>query len=183
MRSKLSGLSYLWGMKHIYTTVYESPVGCLLLGDVDDGLCMCDWLDSPRLHANLRRIQRYAGIVDAVEALTPVHRHAVRMLDEYFAGTGHSFDISLRIYGTDLQQRVWRELRNIAYGATMSYSDVAASVGMRGLGVRSVAGAVASNPLSVFIPCHRVVGKDGGLVGYAGGIAAKQWMLALEHRD
>ena len=104
---------------------------------------------------------------------------AERELREYFARQRRAFDVPLAPRGTPFQMRVWNEVRAIPYGQTRAYIDVARALGNE-KACRAVGRANNRNPLPVFVPCHRVVGRDGSLVGYAGGLAAKQWLLHLE---
>ena len=104
---------------------------------------------------------------------------AAEQLGEYFAGRRREFTLRTLPSGSDFQRRVWRALASIPYGQTWSYARLAEAVG-RPDAVRAVAAANASNPLSVVVPCHRVVGSDGSLVGYAGGLARKRFLLELE---
>ena len=103
-------------------------------------------------------------------------------LDEYFAGTRTSFDLELRASGSALQQAVWTLIAAIPYGATRSYGDLARDLGDRTL-AQAVGTACGRNPLPVVVPCHRVVGADGSLVGFGGGLGRKRFLLDLEHRD
>ncbi len=118
-----------------------------------------------------------------VRAPTPRHPlldETVRQLREYFAGKRRIFDIALDLsHGTAFQQSVWRALLVLPFGATTSYGALAASLG-RSSAVRAVAAAVGRNPISVIVPCHRVLGSDGSLTGYAGGLDRKRMLLALE---
>lgn len=100
-------------------------------------------------------------------------------LTEYFAGTREDFDLELDPVGTEFQQRVWTRLRAIPYGETLTYAELAEAIG-KPTAVRAVASANARNPLSILIPCHRVVGSDGRLTGYAGGVENKRRLLDLE---
>ncbi|MEX0952699.1 MAG: methylated-DNA--[protein]-cysteine S-methyltransferase [Nitriliruptoraceae bacterium] len=102
-------------------------------------------------------------------------------LDEYLTGRRTTFDVEVRLDGTCLQQRVWQELRTLSYGERVSYGQLAQRID-RPTAVRAVASAVARNPVSIVVPCHRVVGSDGRLTGYAGGVERKQWLLELESR-
>lgn len=104
---------------------------------------------------------------------------AVRQLREYFAGRLRRFELPLSMEGTPFQQRVWRELQAIPYGETISYAELARRVGCPG-GSRAVGLANGANPVSIVVPCHRVVGSSGKLVGYGGGLRNKEWLLALE---
>ena len=105
---------------------------------------------------------------------------AVEQLDEYFQGKRSVFDVPLLFAGTQFQQRVWRELLAIPYGTTISYSQMAQRLVMPHA-VRAVANACGANAISVFAPCHRVVGSNGSLTGYAGGIEAKRKLLLIEN--
>jgi methylated-DNA-[protein]-cysteine S-methyltransferase len=104
---------------------------------------------------------------------------ARRQLDAYFAGKRKSFDCDFTLAGTAFQARVWAALLRVSYGETLSYGALAALVDAP-RGVRAVAAAVARNPISIFVPCHRIVGADGALTGYAGGVETKRRLLALE---
>ena len=104
---------------------------------------------------------------------------ARRQLAEYFAGDRERFDLTLGPRGDEFQQRVWERIGRIPYGATVSYGELAQELG-GGVSAKDVGAAVGRNPLCVIVPCHRVVGKDGGLTGYAGGLARKRFLLRLE---
>ena len=111
---------------------------------------------------------------------SPVLVETRRQLDAYFAGDLTHFDVPLAPLGTDFQQRVWQQLRSIEYGRTASYGEIARQLGMTGHGSRAVGLANGRNPIPVVVPCHRVVGADGSLTGYAGGIDRKRRLLQLE---
>ncbi len=102
-------------------------------------------------------------------------------LDEYLSGSRTTFDVRIHLDGTPLQRRVWQELQALGYGERVSYGTLAHRIG-RPTAVRAVASAIARNPVSIVVPCHRVVGADGRLTGYAGGVERKQWLLDLESR-
>ena len=110
---------------------------------------------------------------------TPVLRDAVLQLVEYFFNGRRDFDLPLSPFGTEFQMKVWDALKSIPYGETRSYKAVAADLGMPG-SARAVASAVSRNPISVVIPCHRVIGADGNVSGYSGGVETKRYLLALE---
>ncbi|MBO4600378.1 MAG: methylated-DNA--[protein]-cysteine S-methyltransferase [Bacteroidales bacterium] len=157
---------------------YQSPCGDLLLGSYDGRLCLCDWAverHRPVVDGRLRRLLRaeYLEAEDAV--ITAAHRQ----LDEYFDGKRREFDMPLLFVGTDLQRRVWEELLRIPYGTTVSYGTLARRIGLP-TSVRAVANANRANAISIFAPCHRVIGSDGSLTGYGGGLPAKQFLLSLE---
>lgn len=110
---------------------------------------------------------------------TPLLQEAVKQLAEYFAGQRQAFDLPLRPKGTAFQQQVWQQLLQIPYGETRSYGQIAAAVG-RPKAARAVGSANHHNPIAIIIPCHRVIGADGKLVGYAGGVEYKANLLQLE---
>jgi methylated-DNA-[protein]-cysteine S-methyltransferase len=111
----------------------------------------------------------------------PVLRQAIEQLRAYFAGELRDFDLSLDMQGTEFQRRVWLELRNIPYGETRSYSFVANIIGAP-KAVRAVGAANGRNPIPIVVPCHRVIGAGGALVGYGGGLPLKRFLLDLEAR-
>jgi len=115
------------------------------------------------------------------ERETPLLREAARQLDDYLRGERREFELPLAPGGTDFERQVWAELRSVPYGETRSYGQIAAAIG-RPRAVRAVGRANGRNPLSIFIPCHRVIGADGRLTGYAGGLAVKERLLGMEKR-
>lgn len=157
---------------------YDSTCGVLILGSCGGRLCMCDWLESRRGDASRRRLERFldAEFESGESAVTDV---AAVQLDEYFACRRKNFDVPLLLVGTEFQRAVWNELLKIPSGETASYGELARRIG-RPSAVRAVAGAVGANVLSVFVPCHRVIGGDRSLTGYAGGLDAKRLLLELE---
>ncbi len=158
---------------------HDSPCGTLILASAGNELCLCDWHDKPCEERNKRRLARLLH-AEFVTAYSAVLEQAKQELDEYFAGQRTAFDIPLRPVGTDFQKRVWRALLDIPYGETRSYKDIALSVNnLRG--VRAVAQAIGANGMSIFIPCHRVLGYDHSLTGFAGGIEAKKTLLNIEN--
>ncbi len=106
---------------------------------------------------------------------------AKKQLEEYLAGTRQTFDLPLHAKGTAFQQKVWEQLQSIPYGETRSYGQIAAAIG-NPKASRAVGGANNKNPIAIIIPCHRVIGANGALVGYAGGLTVKETLLALEKR-
>ena len=162
----------------IKTNRYESPCGTLLLGSFEDKLCLCDWqVERHRDHVD-RRLKRVLR-AEFEEGTSGVIEETVWQLDEYFAGKRKEFDVPLLFVGTDFQKKVWNELLNIPYGQTVSYGEMARRIGLP-KSVRAVANANGANAISIFAPCHRVIGSDGSLTGYGGGLAAKKMLLELE---
>ncbi len=158
---------------------YDSPVGPLVLAAFGDALCLCDWLGRPSAARNKRRLERMLKVW-FMEAPSEVVLRAKEQLDEYFAGKRRSFSLPLFPVGTDFQKRVWNALQEIPFGETCSYKEIAQRLGDAS-SVRAVAQAVGSNPLAILCPCHRVVGSNSSLTGFAGGLEAKQTLLELEH--
>ena len=116
---------------------------------------------------------------DAEERVTPLLQEACRQLSEYFAGTRKTFSLPLAPAGTDFQKKAWRALCTIPYGQTRTYKDMAIAIGCP-KGFRAVGLANNKNPIAILIPCHRVIGANGKLVGYAGGLHLKKFLLELE---
>ena len=146
-------------------------MGMLTLAAGRAGLVAILWDDDPP-----GRVRLDATRDDADH---PVLIETARQLAEYFAGTRRVFDLPLDLRGTDFQQRVWAALLTIPYGETRSYGQIAAQIGRPGA-ARAVGAANGRNPISIVAPCHRVVGSGGTLTGFAGGLAAKATLLALE---
>lgn len=157
-------------------TIADSPVDPLLLAADDAGLSAV-WF-SP--HKGIEQAERTSGDGWHRDDDHPVLAQARDQLEEYFSGDRRSFDLPLAPRGTDFQQRVWLRLREIPYGATRSYGDVAAELGLEPGASRAVGLANGANPLSIVVPCHRVVGADGSLTGFGGGLGRKRFLLDLE---
>ena len=149
---------------------FESPIGRLLL--TCDGTALTGLFMEPS-----RKAQSTDGWLHDAN-IAPLSA-AVRQLTEYFSGTRREFDLPLRLQGTPFQQRVWRELTEISFGETWSYGQLAKRIGKPSAS-RAVGLANGSNPISLIVPCHRVIGADGTLTGYGGGLERKRWLLAHE---
>ena len=166
-------------MNKIITQRYESPCGTLMLGSFGDKLCLCDWQVEKRRDHVADRLLRTLD-AEFEDGSTAVTDNAIIELDEYFAGKRREFDIPLLFAGTDFQNRVWNALLAIPFGKTVSYGEMARQIGMP-RAVRAVANANGANAISIFAPCHRVIGSDHTLTGYGGGLAAKEYLLKLEN--
>lgn len=162
----------------IITSRYESPCGTLMLGSFADRLCLCDWQVVRHRDRVNGRLRRMLG-AEFEEGTSPVIGKAQIQLDEYFAGVRREFDVPLLFAGTDFQKKVWDALLTIPYGRTISYGEMARQIGMPEA-VRAVANANGANAISIFAPCHRVIGSNHALTGYGGGLAAKKYLLTLE---
>ncbi len=157
---------------------YQAPCGVLMLGSFGDKLCLCDWqVEKHRDHVD-RRLKRIL-CAEFEEGTSEVIEKAARQLDEYFAGRRREFDIPLLFVGTDFQKAVWHELLKVPFGTTVSYAALSMRLGMP-KAVRAVANANGANSMSIFAPCHRIVGSDRSLTGYGGGLPAKKFLLELE---
>lgn len=153
-------------------SIVDSPIGELTVVAIDGalvGLYMPGHTPAPHPETFGERVD------DALP-------EATRQLAEYFAGTRTSFDLPLAASGTDFQAKVWAALREIPYGQTWSYGQLAAAIGQPGA-ARAVGLANGHNPISIVVPCHRVVGASGRLTGYAGGVERKAYLLALERGE
>ena len=148
---------------------YLSAIGKVYLES--DGIC---------LTALKFSVPEGAGVQNAARGDDLIHR-VVGQLDDYFAGARRSFDLPIRLIGTDFQRFVWEALLAIPYGETRSYGQVAAMIG-NPKAARAVGLANNRNPISIIVPCHRVIGSNGSLVGYGGGLDAKRYLLDLENK-
>jgi methylated-DNA-[protein]-cysteine S-methyltransferase len=151
------------------TTTIDSPIGPLrLVGDGDSltGVYMDGHQPAPVLD-------------DVVEDAGGVFPAAAAQLERYFAGESRAFDVPVALHGTPFQRAVWEELLSIPYGSTATYGELAARLG-RPSASRAVGAATGRNPVSIVVPCHRVVGSSGALTGYAGGVPRKRALLTLE---
>jgi methylated-DNA-[protein]-cysteine S-methyltransferase len=157
-------------MSHVFKTMI-SPVGQLTLVGSDRGLAAVLWEDDDPSRVRLRatREDRSHGVLVQAQV----------QLEEYFAGKRRRFSVKLDAAGTEFQTRVWSALRTIPFGETRSYGEIADQIGSRGA-VRAVGAANGRNPLSIIVPCHRVIGANGKLTGFAGGLEVKARLLALE---
>ena len=160
------------------TTRIESPLGPLIAGATRDGICMLEFSGPKRLAAQLAALRRRfraavaSGRNDHIDRLE-------RQLAEYFAGRRRRFDLPLVTPGTSFQRRVWKELARSPYGETRTYGDLARRLGLSSAS-RAVGHANGSNPVSILLPCHRLVGSGGDLTGYGGGLWRKRRLLELE---
>ncbi len=144
----------------------------MLIAEKDGVLTQLDFLDAQLADSTPEDIN---------ESESALLRKAISQLEEYFAGARQDFDLPLRPSGTDFQQQAWNALRQIPYGETRSYQAQAQAMG-HPKAARAVGQANGRNPISIIIPCHRVIGKDGSLTGFGSGFERKSWLLGLEKR-
>jgi AraC family transcriptional regulator of adaptative response/methylated-DNA-[protein]-cysteine methyltransferase len=169
------------GLQPLAVRRLATPLGAMLAAGGDEGLVLLEFADRRMLETQITRLRRRLGV-----AFVPGH-HAVidqveRELSEYCGGTRQAFTVPLADPGTEFQRAVWTRLREIPYGATASYAEIARDLG-RASSVRAVARANGDNRLAILIPCHRVIGSDGQLTGYGGGLWRKQRLLEHERRN
>jgi methylated-DNA-[protein]-cysteine S-methyltransferase len=157
----------------LFSTVVDSPVGALTIVASDDGVRAILWPDDDPARVRL------AETID--DPSHPVIAATVGQLIEYFEGERTDFDVPLDPVGTEFQRAAWAALRSIPYGTTVSYGEQAERMGDRRK-ARAVGAANGRNPISIVVPCHRVVGANGALTGFAGGTDTKAWLLSHEQR-
>jgi methylated-DNA-[protein]-cysteine S-methyltransferase len=151
---------------------YESPIGLVEVRGGEKGVSALNFVAARDPQA----VRTGKGSLPAPLAL------CLTQLDEYFRGERRRFSVKLDLCGTVFQMKVWKELRAVRFGKTVSYLDIAKAVG-NPAGTRAVGGANHRNPVSIIVPCHRVVGSDGRLTGYGGGLWRKDWLLRHEGND
>ncbi|WVD71273.1 methylated-DNA--[protein]-cysteine S-methyltransferase [Orbus wheelerorum] len=162
----------------IYLNRIETPIGTMFAGATDDGLCLLEFTDRRMLETEFKHlIKRYNATL--IRGENQHIKQTKLQLNEYFAGYRQDFTLKLDTKGTDFQKQVWQALIDIPYGSTRSYQEQASYIG-NPKAVRAVANANGMNQISIIIPCHRVIGADGKLTGYGGGLWRKNWLLNLE---
>ena len=147
------------------TTIYHSPIGILGIKAVDGAITELSFMENASIEEN--------------EVATGVMKDCIHQLDEYFSGKRKEFDLPIKANGTEFQQKVWELLNTIPYGKTISYLELSKMFGNVKT-IRAIGSANGKNPVAIIIPCHRVIGNDGKMVGYSGKIWRKQWLLEHE---
>ena len=168
----------------LLTQRLSTPLGEMLACASETGLCLLEFAETPtdelRLQKALADLHRLLAATIAPGVNTHIQQ-AQQQLQDYFRGVRRNFSVALHMSGTAFQQRVWNGLLRIPYGQTVSYQEEAQAIHQPSA-VRAVANANGANRMSIIIPCHRVIGKNGQLVGYGGGLARKEWLLQHEQR-
>lgn len=164
----------------IYTTNYKSELGDILLASDGEKLIGL-WFEEQKYYFPFKIEENNIGINDDLS----IFRQTRNWLDKYFCGQKVSpYELNLKLIGSDFRQIVWKILCNIPYGETMTYGQIAKRVsgimGVESMSAQAVGNAVGHNPISIIIPCHRVLGSDGSLTGYAGGVDRKKRLLEIE---
>lgn len=165
-------------MEFICTQYWNSPVGELILGSYENKLCLCDWRYRNKREEIDKRIQKGLLSEYKMESAPIIEETKVQLM-EYFKGQRTTFSISLMPVGSIFQKKVWSKLQEVKYGTTETYLGL--SIALENVtAIRAVASANGANAISIIIPCHRIIGSDNRLVGYAGGLAVKKKLLDLE---
>jgi AraC family transcriptional regulator of adaptative response/methylated-DNA-[protein]-cysteine methyltransferase len=164
--------------ERVVVTMLESPLGPLIAASNDEGIVLLEYTDRRMLEQNLQRLRRRfaCGVVPGRHVLLD---RLSRELEAYFGGNRREFTVPLAVRGTPFQDKVWAELRRIPYARTISYDELARRIDQP-TAQRAVARANGMNHVAILIPCHRVIGKDGTLTGYGGGLWRKRLLLELE---
>lgn len=162
----------------VHVARVETPLGIMVAAATKDHLVLLEFGDRRMRRTQFKRLSRLLRC-EYTDADTPLLGTVRKQLAEFFAGKRRDFDVPMATPGTDFQRSVWKELRRIRVGTTKSYAEVAESIG-RATAVRAVARANGDNRIAILIPCHRVIGSDGSLTGYGGGLWRKQKLLELE---
>jgi AraC family transcriptional regulator, regulatory protein of adaptative response / methylated-DNA-[protein]-cysteine methyltransferase len=158
----------------------DTPLGEMVAGATNDGICLLEFSDRKMLQTEYKDIIRYLNTT--VEEGENKHLAGLKIqLKEYFEGNRKIFSLQLLTPGSPFQQLVWKELLNIEYGSTRSYKEQALALDNPG-SIRAVARANGMNRIAIIIPCHRVIGSDGQLTGYGGGLKRKRWLLEHEKK-
>ncbi|WP_343563039.1 methylated-DNA--[protein]-cysteine S-methyltransferase [Kiloniella sp. b19] len=165
-------------MTAIQIHYHDTPAGELIMGSIGDRLCLCNWRHKKTHEQVNSRLKRYFN-TELVEGNSPVIEQTIQQLSEYFSGERTAFSVPLAFAGTAFQKRVWEQLLLIPFGETWSYLDLANRLGDANA-TRAVGTANGANAISILVPCHRVIGKNGSLTGYAGGLGTKEKLLQIE---
>jgi len=166
------------GATIINLQVLETPLGNMLACATKEGVCLLEFIDRRAFVTELKDLKRLLRAT--IEPGTNKHLDALeKQLNEYFLGSRKKFEFPLITPGTEFQNTVWKKLMDIPYGETRSYKQQSIAVGNLGA-IRAVGTANGANRIAIVIPCHRVIGEDGGLTGYGGGLKRKRWLLDFE---
>lgn len=164
--------------KRIVVNRFDTPLGPVMAAASTEGICLLEFAERRMMEKQMERLERADGI-EIIPGTSPLFALLVEELDSYFRGHLREFSVPLDIRGTPFQKKVWEELQRIRWGETRSYAEEAKALGDL-KAVRAVARANSENPIAILIPCHRVIGSNGSLTGYAGGLWRKEFLLRLE---
>lgn len=158
---------------------YKSKFGELLIGDYQGQLCVCDW-QYRKMRSQIDDRMQTGLNANYIKGNTSIIDSTIEQLEQYFAGDRKNFDVPLKLLGTEFQKEVWKELLKIPFGVTETYLGLSRKMNNEGA-IRAIASANGANAISIIVPCHRIIGSDGKLVGYAGGLETKKKLLLLEN--
>jgi len=153
-----------------FKAYYNSPIGTIEIVGTRKGIISVDFVENKQPYD-----PQHSSCVQEFSCV----QECVRQIDEYFKGTRKKFSLKLHMQGTDFQKSVWRQLKKIPFGITASYAGIAKSIG-KPTASRAVGAANGKNPIAIIVPCHRIIGSDGKLTGYGGGLWRKEWLLNHE---
>ena len=162
----------------ILKTEVKTPIGEMVACATNDGICLLEFIERPDLNKQLTSLESY--LKGKIVPGSNIHILTLQeQLDQYFDKKLENFNLSLVFAGTDFQKKVWKTLQDIEYGKKETYLSIAKKLG-NVKAIRAVAAANGANKMAILVPCHRVIGSDGHMVGYAGGLWRKDWLLNLE---
>jgi methylated-DNA-[protein]-cysteine S-methyltransferase len=164
----------------LYVDEMDSPLGTLTLVAHEDGLCQINFGSIDEKEEELSHWAQKHSLASKIEQNTARLQEASNQLNQYFSNERKQFNLALKFHGTPFQKKVWEALLKIPFGETRSYKDIALHINSP-KAVRAIGGAVNRNPLGIIVPCHRVIGSDGSLVGYNGGLDKKEFLLQHEN--
>ena len=164
--------------KTIHISYFKTPFGEMIIGSLDEKLCLCDWRFRKKREAIDKRLKNRLDAHFKLESSGIIEETKIQ-LNQYFQGKRKAFNIPILFAGSDFQKKVWETLVQIPFGKTTSYLELSRTL-QNEKAIRAVASANGANAISIIVPCHRVIGSDGKLVGYAGGLNAKMKLLNIE---
>ncbi|GAB3418711.1 methylated-DNA--[protein]-cysteine S-methyltransferase [Niabella aquatica] len=164
----------------IYYKQLQTPIGPMIACSGNEGICVLEFYEESELERKIASVEK--GLKAAmIKESTPYLEQAEKELEQYFAGERKAFEVALQLQGTEFQRQAWQALLTIPYGATRSYMQQTLSFTVPE-SIRAVSSANGKNPIAIIVPCHRVIGVNGALTGYAGGLWRKKYLLELEAR-
>lgn len=162
----------------IYYKQLQTPIGSMIACSGNDGICVLEFYEEAEFERKIASVEKWLQAV-LIKETTPYLEQAENELEQYFAGDRKVFEVALQLHGTDFQKQAWQALQKIPYGTTRSYMQQTLSFTVPE-SIRAVANANGKNPIAIIVPCHRVIGANGSLTGYAGGLWRKKHLLELE---
>jgi methylated-DNA-[protein]-cysteine S-methyltransferase len=165
-------------LNQVINSYFKTPYGELIIGSFRNQLILCDWRYRKRRAQIDQRISTHLE-VEYVEGTSEVIEKCIDQLNEYFNGKRKQFEIPIHFVGTDFQKKVWNELLKVQFGETISYLELSKRMKQESA-IRAISSANGANAISILVPCHRIIGSNGDLVGYAGGLPTKKALLKHE---